>query len=102
MDKDQDQEGPVVVAEAETDGVADAALIIPADPVPPGPASRATTRTASTPRPWTTAIAPRLAATAMARARVVALVPASPRPSRRLIPSLCPHCAKIPTRASLP
>jgi len=87
------------VAEAEIDGVVDAALTIPAGPAPPDPASRATIRTASTPRPWTTAIALRCPATVTtARVRVAALVPALLRPSRLSIPNLCPHCEKIPTR----
>ena len=66
---DQGQEDPPVVAEAEADGVADAAPTIPAAPAPPAPASRATIRTASIPRPWITAIAPRSPATATARER---------------------------------
>jgi hypothetical protein len=57
MDKDTDQGDPPV-AEAETDGVADDAPATSADPARPAPASRATIRTAFTPRPWITAIAP--------------------------------------------
>ena len=45
--------------EAETDGVVDAVPTMHADPAPPAPASRATIRTASTPLPWITVIAPR-------------------------------------------
>jgi hypothetical protein len=55
---DQEQEDPPVV-EAEAGGGADAALTIPAGPAPPAPASRATIRMASIPRPWITAIVPR-------------------------------------------
>ena len=83
---DKDQEDPPV-AEAEADGVADAALTIPVDPVPPAPARRAIIRMASTRRPWTTAIAPRSPATATAKERAAQrpgfaapFAPADPEP----------------------
>src|ERR1035438_5154599 len=96
---DQDQEDPPVVVEAEADGVADGAPTIPAGPAPPDPASRATIRMASIPRPWITAIGPRSQATATAR-EAAGSVPASPRLLPPPIPSRCLPCAKIPTRAS--
>jgi len=80
------------VAEAEADGVADAAPTMLAAPDPPAPASPATIRTASTPLPWITATAPHWPATATTARRPAAdLVPASLRPLHPLIPSLCPR-----------
>src|SRR6266849_8331185 len=97
---DQDQEDPPV-AEAG-DGVADDAPAINADLARPAvQASRATTRMAFTPRPWTTPIAPRCQGMATARAGAGS-APASLRLSLRSIQNLYPPCAKIPPRASLP
>ena len=62
-DKVVDKAAPVEVADVAA--VADVALTIPAERAPvveeeaAEPASRATTRMAFTPRPWTTVIAPR-------------------------------------------
>jgi hypothetical protein len=56
---DKAQAGPVAVA-AEAVGVVDGAPAILAErDLLAGPASRSTTKMAFTPRPWTTAIAPR-------------------------------------------
>src|SRR5260370_10670304 len=97
---DQDQED-LPVAEAG-DGVADDAPAINADLARPAvPANRATTRMAFIPLPWTTAIAPRCQGMGTARGGA-GRVPASQRLLLPSIPSLCPHCTKIPPRASLP